>query len=66
MEELKDQIYQKELFERLKKSISLKKEEECFGCYIKPALWWLIEKPNPKISEINKAIGGNCAKNAKN
>ncbi len=52
--------YQKELFERLNKSIDLKKEEECIGCLLKPALWWIIEKPYPKLSEAEKLIGKTC------
>lgn len=61
MEETKDRIYQEELFDRLRKSISLKREEECIGCLIKPAIWWLIEKPNPSSpSELEKIIGSIC------
>lgn len=63
MEEQKkidDGVYQKELFDRLKKSISLKKEEECFGCFLKPAMWWLIERSDPKLSEIEKLVGVSC------
>ena len=60
MEELKDRAYQEELFDRLKKNISLKREEECIGCLIKPALWWTIEHPDPSISEIEKLVGVNC------
>ncbi|HPM43594.1 MAG TPA: GAF domain-containing protein, partial [Candidatus Omnitrophota bacterium] len=61
MEETKDHIYQTELFERLKKSAGLKTGQESFGCYLKPTLWWIIEKPNPKIHEMAKVISGNCA-----
>jgi len=53
-------IYQDELFDKLKKSMSLKREEECIGCLIKPALWWMIERPSPTISEVEKLIGGSC------
>ncbi|MFH0764265.1 MAG: HD domain-containing phosphohydrolase [Candidatus Omnitrophota bacterium] len=53
-------IYQKELFDRLKKSISLRKEEECIGCMIHPAAWWIIEKPNPNIRELEKVISAIC------
>ena len=60
IEETKDNTYQKELFDRLKKSVSLKKEEECFGCFIKPAFWWLIDKPNPKFSEVESAMSASC------
>jgi len=61
MEDAKNNnIYQKELFDRLKKSISLKKEEECIGCLIKPAAWWIIEKPTPNIRELEKIISVNC------
>lgn len=61
MEETVNHVYQKELFDRLAKSVGLKKGEECFGCYLKPALWWIIEKPNPKPNELEKIIACNCA-----
>ncbi len=60
MEESKNKEYQQELFDKLRKSTSLKKEEECFGCYMKPAAWWLLEKPNPKMSDLQKLISNNC------
>ena len=61
MNEIKnDNIYQKELFERLRKSVSLKKEEECIGCIIQPTAWWTIEKPLPKLPELQKIISCNC------
>jgi len=60
MDETKDRIYREELFDRLKKSISLKREEECIGCLIKPTLWWVIERPSPKISELERLVGGSC------
>ncbi len=53
-------IYQKELFERLKKSVGLKKEEECIGCVIQPAAWWIIEKPDPKLSDLSKVVSCSC------
>lgn len=57
MEELRDQnTYQIELFERLRRSVSLKKAEECFGFIIKPAFWWIIDKPNPKTKEIEDLL----------
>jgi hypothetical protein len=59
MEESKNKEYQQELFDKLRKSTSLKKEEECFGCYMKPASWWLLEKPNPKMSDLQKLISNN-------
>ena len=61
MEGPANQTYQKELFDKLKKGIGLAKEEECFGCYMKPAFWWLVEKPNPKAAELEKSIGANCS-----
>ncbi len=60
IEDTKNDIYQKELFDRLKKGIGLKKGEECFGCYIKPAVWWILEKPNPKLSDLQKVIADRC------
>lgn len=60
MKETKNHTYQKELFERLEKSAGLKREEECFGCYLKPTLWWIIEKPDPRIQDIKDAIAVNC------
>lgn len=52
--------YQLELFERLKKSIGLRKEEECFGCYLHPVLWWIIDKANPTAGDIEAAVSPNC------
>ena len=61
MEETKnDSLYQKELFDRLKKSIGLKKEEECIGCMIQPAAWWIIEKPNPRLADLKKVVACSC------
>lgn len=60
MEENKDLTYQKELFDRLAKSMSLKKEEECFDCILKPAVWWIIDNPSPTISETDKLICVSC------
>ena len=60
MQEDIDKTYQDELFDKLKKSMSLKREEECIGCLIKPALWWMIERPSPKTSEIETLVGGSC------
>lgn len=60
MTEKRDTAYQKELFERLRKSVGLKKEEECIGCIIKPALWWLVEKERPSYTDLEKTILGNC------
>lgn len=60
MEGYKKSEYQHELFERLKKSVSLRKEEECFGACFRPSMWWLIEKPNPKILELFNLISHNC------
>ena len=59
-EKRNETIYQKELFDRLRKSIGLKREEECFGSYLKPALWWLVDKPNPKLSDFSAAVIGTC------
>ena len=52
--------YQSELFERLKKSISLKRAEECFGGIMKPAFWWIIDKANPKPKEVDNLLSQNC------
>ena len=60
-EETKNEIkYQRELFDRLKKSIGLKKEEECIGCIIQPAAWWIVEKPNPKLADLKKLVSCSC------
>lgn len=60
MEEKNNHLYQKDLFARLRKSLSLKKEEDSFGCYLKPALWWIVEKPNPKFDELAKLMSASC------
>ncbi|MFA5143128.1 MAG: HD domain-containing phosphohydrolase [Candidatus Omnitrophota bacterium] len=61
MDEKKNNIqYHKELFDKLGRSASLKKEEECVGCLINPASWWTIEKPNPKPADLKKLISCTC------
>ncbi len=61
MEDIKNsKEYQKELFDRLKKSLSLKKEEECFGVCLNSALWWIIEQPYPALSDLKNIISGTC------
>ncbi|MBI5124393.1 MAG: HD domain-containing protein [Candidatus Omnitrophica bacterium] len=52
--------YQKELFNRLRKGIGLKQAEESFGCYLKPALWWVIDKPNPQLVDLEKILCESC------
>ena len=59
-EEVIDREYQRELFDRLKRSVSLKKEEECFGACLKSTIWWLIEEPHPQSSYIKKIVLSNC------
>lgn len=59
-DEIKGREYQKELFERLKKNIDLKREEECFEECLKPALWWIIEKPDPKSGDLKKVFTHTC------
>jgi len=59
MDGQKETQYQQELFDRLRKSIGLKAEEECFSC-IEPIQWWLIDRPNPKISELASLIPDTC------
>ena len=60
MEETKNHIYQKELFSKLKKSMSLKREEECFSSLIKPAFWWTIDKDRPKHADVERMISDVC------
>ena len=60
MEGMRDKEYQRELFDKLKKSISLKKGEECFGACLKPAFWWLVEDLHPKRSYLNKVMSSGC------
>lgn len=59
-EEKMDREYQQELFDRLRRSVSLKKEEECFGACLKSALWWLIEEPYPSAAAIKKIVLNTC------
>lgn len=59
-EELTDREYQQELFDRLRRSVSLKKEEECFGTYLKSALWWLIEEPYPSLASVKRVVFNTC------
>lgn len=60
MEGITNSQYQKELFIRLRKSINLKREEQCFGSCLKTAAWWIIEKPHPKPSDLKKLIYTTC------
>ena len=63
MSDIKNEnLYQKELFDRLRKSVGLKKEEECIGCLIKPTAWFIVDKPAPKLSDIAKLIYADCPK----
>ena len=60
-EEIKNEnIYQKELFDRLKKSVGLKKEEESIGCMIHPQAWWIVEKPNPRLEDLKRLVSCSC------
>jgi HD-GYP domain-containing protein (c-di-GMP phosphodiesterase class II) len=65
-EQLKDLDYQKELFDRLRSNVNLKREEECFGACLKDPMWWLIEDPNPKLSDIIKISASACPRCATN
>ena len=60
MEQNKDKQYQQELFDKLRKSIGLKTEEECFGCYLKPSQWWLVDQPEPKLSDLESLVSSTC------
>jgi HD-GYP domain-containing protein (c-di-GMP phosphodiesterase class II) len=55
-----DKEYRQELFDRLRKSVSLKKEEECFGACLKSALWWIIEEPHPQPATVKKLVINTC------
>ena len=57
----KDKEYQRELFEKLRKSASLQREEACFGSCMQPNLWWLIETPHPTPAELKAMVHGSCA-----
>jgi len=59
-EETISKEYQQELFDRLRRNVSLKKEEECFGACLKSALWWLIEEPYPSAASIKKLVLNTC------
>lgn len=52
--------HQRELFERLKKSLGLKSEEECFGVCLGNASWWLSETPAPTRSDLEKTVLASC------
>ncbi len=51
--------YQKELFDRLRKSPSLKRAEESFGLLIKPEFWWIIDKSSPILEDIKCLVSNN-------
>lgn len=59
-EQINHNAYQKELFARLRTSISLKKAEECFGCIMKPAYWWILDKSSPKLEDIDELLSLHC------
>ncbi|MBN2453081.1 MAG: HD domain-containing protein [Candidatus Omnitrophica bacterium] len=56
MDKTGNYAYQKELFERLRKSVSLKRAEECFGFIMKSASWWIIEKNCLKPGEADNLL----------
>ncbi|MCM8760638.1 MAG: hypothetical protein NC933_00630, partial [Candidatus Omnitrophica bacterium] len=60
MENTKNHAYQKELFDRLRKSQSLKRAEECFARVIKGASWWLLEKRKPSLQDVEEVICRKC------
>src|SRR3989338_6094877 len=60
MERLDRIGYKKDLFDRLKKSLSLKSEKECFGACLGDASWWLLENPNYTPKELKKAVAESC------
>lgn len=52
--------YRQELFDRLKKSLSFRKQEECFESCLEPTFWWLVEKPHPSIEDLTWLIPSGC------
>ena len=61
MEKTKEAEYQRELFDKVKESASLKREEDSLGAYLKaPVQWWLIDKPHPILNDLKKGIYDTC------
>ncbi len=60
MEHIDRSEHQKELFERLKKSLGLKGEKECFGVCLGNASWWLSETPRPRRLDLKKTVLTSC------
>jgi HD-GYP domain-containing protein (c-di-GMP phosphodiesterase class II) len=56
----KDKLYQKELFERLTRSLDLKKEKQLFSQLFKQPIFWIVEqKDSKRLYPLNGASG--CA-----
>ena len=53
-------IRQKELFDKIRQSPSLKRAEECFGHVIRSATWWIIDKPQPRPADLQRLVCGSC------
>lgn len=55
-EETPIHIYQKEFFDRLRKSAGLKRAMESFGNLMKIESWWVVEKESPTPRDVENAI----------
>ena len=60
MDKIDKKEYQRELFDRLLKSLSLKSEEECIGVCLGNAEWWMVRNPHPTVKELKETIRPNC------
>ena len=60
MEKIDREEYKRDLFERLKSSLGLKREEECFGACLGDASWWILEKSGYTAQELKLAVSQTC------
>jgi len=59
-EKTHDAQYREELFDRLKKSLSFKSEEDSFKNCLQPEFWWLVEDPRPSIGALKEIAFPAC------
>ncbi len=60
MEKIDREEYKRDLFARLKDSLGLKREEECFGACLGDASWWILDNPTYTAQELKSAVAQTC------
>jgi hypothetical protein len=56
------EMFNKELFDRLRKGTGLRREEECFGRVMKAAFWWMVGHERPGLNEVSREIAAGCSR----